>query len=172
MPLLSAPADAGINGLDIRTAGPADQATVAEVMISSRRVNLPYAVGRHSDDEARRWVAAHMWPTHRVLVAELGGQIIGVAAMAWDQGVDWLNQFYVAPGWSGRGVGGRMMPLVLAATGRPLRLHCFQRNLGARRFYERHGFVALAFGDGEDNEERCPDVLYGLSTSAGPSTEG
>ncbi|MGE3511045.1 MAG: histone acetyltransferase, partial [Vicinamibacterales bacterium] len=29
-----------------------------------------------------------------------------------------------------------------------------------RVFYERHGFVAVAFGDGSGNEERCPDILY------------
>ena len=30
----------------------------------------------------------------------------------------------------------------------------------ARRFYERNGFVAEAFGDGTGNEERQPDVRY------------
>ena len=41
-----------------------------------------------------------------------------------------------------------------------LRLYTFQSNEGARRFYERHGFAAVAFGDGSDNEEREPDVRY------------
>jgi hypothetical protein len=41
-----------------------------------------------------------------------------------------------------------------------VRLWCFQANSGARRFYERHGFVAVEFTDGHDNEEGCPDVLY------------
>ena len=44
-----------------------------------------------------------------------------------------------------------------------MRLYAFQQNEAARRFYERHGFVAIAFGDGSTNEERCPDVLYGLA---------
>ena len=40
----------------------------------------------------------------------------------------------------------------------------FARNAGARRFYERHGFVAVAFGDGTGNEEGEPDVRYERST--------
>ena len=41
----------------------------------------------------------------------------------------------------------------------------FQANSGARRFYERRGFVAVEFTDGESNEERCPDVLYELAAT-------
>jgi len=39
-----------------------------------------------------------------------------------------------------------------------LELYTFARNEGARRFYERHGFRAIAFG--QENEENEPDVLY------------
>ena len=35
----------------------------------------------------------------------------------------------------------------------------FQKNEGARRFYERHGFTAVEWTDG-DNEEGAPDVRY------------
>ena len=41
-----------------------------------------------------------------------------------------------------------------------LDLYCFQANARARRFYERHGFEAIAFGDGSGNEERQPDIRY------------
>ena len=40
-----------------------------------------------------------------------------------------------------------------------LDLWAFRSNTGARRFYERHGFVAVAFTEG-DNEEGEPDVRY------------
>jgi hypothetical protein len=33
-------------------------------------------------------------------------------------------------------------------------------NAGARRFYEREGFVAVDSTDGHGNEERAPDVRY------------
>jgi ribosomal protein S18 acetylase RimI-like enzyme len=41
-----------------------------------------------------------------------------------------------------------------------LELWCFQANTYARRFYERHGFKAIRFTDGHDNEEKTPDVRY------------
>jgi ribosomal protein S18 acetylase RimI-like enzyme len=50
----------------------------------------------------------------------------------------------------------------LARLPRPVRLYTFAANTGARRFYERYGFVAIAYGDGSHNEERTPDVLYEL----------
>jgi hypothetical protein len=44
-----------------------------------------------------------------------------------------------------------------------LRVATFQRNAGARRFYERNGFVAARLGDGKGNEEGEPDVVYELA---------
>jgi ribosomal protein S18 acetylase RimI-like enzyme len=64
------------------------------------------------------------------------------------------------PGHTGQGVGAQLLQ---AAHGRlmpPIRLYTFQANTGARRFYERHGYKAIALTDGSGNEERCPDVLY------------
>ena len=55
--------------------------------------------------------------------------------------------------------------MIEAAAATPVRrLHTFTRNEGARRFYKRHGFVAVAFGEGSSNEEREPDVRYERAT--------
>ena len=40
-----------------------------------------------------------------------------------------------------------------------LKLWTFEANVGARRFYESHGFVATRRTAG-DNEEGAPDVCY------------
>jgi GNAT superfamily N-acetyltransferase len=75
-------------------------------------------------------------------------------------GDDLLDHLYIAPAWTGRGIGGRFV--ALARTRRPggLDLYTFQVNAGARRFYERHGFRPVDFDDGGRNEERQPDVRY------------
>jgi hypothetical protein len=39
-------------------------------------------------------------------------------------------------------------------------LWTFQVNGPARRFYERHGFIAVERTDGHGNEEREPDIGY------------
>jgi RimJ/RimL family protein N-acetyltransferase len=41
-----------------------------------------------------------------------------------------------------------------------LRLWTFASNERAQRFYERHGFVAIGWSDGSDNEERAPAIQY------------
>jgi pimeloyl-ACP methyl ester carboxylesterase len=79
---------------------------------------------------------------------------------------DMVSHLYVAPDWIGRGVGDRL--LALAKERRPggLDLYCFRVNAFARRFYERRGFVPIAFGDGSGNEERQPDVRYAWRPTA------
>jgi hypothetical protein len=47
-----------------------------------------------------------------------------------------------------------------------LELWVFQRNEGARRFYERHGFELVRLTDGAGNMEREPDALYEWRPSA------
>ncbi len=68
----------------------------------------------------------------------------------------------VDPALVGRGIGALLLSHALRALARPIRLYTFQANLGARRFYERHGFIAIEFTQGQANEERCPDVLCEL----------
>ena len=94
-------------------------------------------------------------PTRQVTIAEASNEIVGFIAV----GGEWVEQLYLDPVWTGRGIGSRL--LMDATTALPVvKLHCFQSNTGARRFYERHGFVAEAVDDGTNNEEGLPDILY------------
>jgi ribosomal protein S18 acetylase RimI-like enzyme len=96
-----------------------------------------------------------------VLVADEGGAIVAMLAHSDEGGCLWIDQLYVDPAFGRRGVGTALLDRALAiAGGRAVRLYSFQANTAARAFYERHGFRAIAFGDGSGNEERCPDVLY------------
>lgn len=141
----------------------ADAAPVAALLIDSRRRFMPYAPSAHTDGEVRDWVATRLLPSGGVTVAELDGRVI--AAMAVEVATDaaWITQMAVDPAWVGRGIGTRLLRHALHRLPRPLRLYTFQANDGARRFYERHGFVATRVSDGQDNEEHCPDVLYELA---------
>ena len=89
-----------------------------------------------------------------VWVAEAEGNVVGVMALS----NAWLDQLYVDPGWTGRGIGTRLVDFAKGFHS-SLDLWTFQTNTGARKFYERHGFVAIAETDG-DNEEGAPDVRY------------
>jgi len=71
----------------------------------------------------------------------------------------WVDQLYVDPTWTGRGIGSRLLAEAKALHPDRLDLWTFQSNTMARRFYERHGFVACEMTDGS-NEEGAPDVHY------------
>ena len=96
----------------------------------------------------------------RLPLACEGMRVVGVAS----RDGEWLSQLYVAPGRTGEGIGQRLLDTMLeeaAAAAIPVfKLWTFQRNAGARRFYERNGFVAVTFTDGRGNEEGEPDVRY------------
>ena len=67
----------------------------------------------------------------------------------------------ILPGLAGvdRGIGTALLERAKTGLGSPIRLYTFPASVGARRFYDRHGFRVIALSDGSDNEERCPDVL-------------
>ncbi len=148
--------------VSIRTAGADDLADIVRVFLSSRRAFIPYAPLAHGDDDITQWLGGLVARRGDVAVACLDDVVVGFVAV--ERGIDasWIDQLYVAPGHTGRGMGGLLLAHALALLPRnlPIRLHTFEANAGARRFYEREGFVAVAFGDGADNEEGRPDVLY------------
>lgn len=95
-------------------------------------------------------VERHTW------VAIDAHRIVGILVI---EDPDWIDQLYVEPDLLGRGIGTLLLRQAFEHTRGPARLWCFQSNAPARRFYERHGFVATAWTEG-DNEEGAPDVLY------------
>ena len=68
----------------------------------------------------------------------------------------------VDPALVNQGIGTLLLTHAMRTLALPICLYTFQANTGARRFYERYGFVPMEFTDGQANEERCPDVLYKL----------
>jgi GNAT superfamily N-acetyltransferase len=148
--------------LALRPATSIDASAVADVLIQSRAAYLPFAPSAHPSDEVRTWVAERLIPAGAVTVAEHQGQVVGVLAISRVQEVSWIDQLYLRPGWVGHGIGTQLLEHAHEQLPRPIRLYTFQANVGARRFYERHGYLAIEFTDGQTNEERCPDVLYEL----------
>lgn len=157
----------------LRPAVAADADAVAAVLVMSRRAFLPYAPMAHPPEDVRRWVAGTLLPGGGVTVATLNGVVVAVLAVSRQGGVGWVDQLYVQPGHEGQRLGSLLLQHAHDLLPRPVRLHTFQANAAARRFYERHGYAAIAFGDGSDNEERCPDVLYELAAaSPTPQVDG
>jgi GNAT superfamily N-acetyltransferase len=139
-----------------------DAGAAADVWLRSRRAAVPSIPPPvHTDDDVRGWFAAVVVRERELWVAEAGGKVVGLMVLC-DEEVD---QLYLEPGWTGFGIGRELLDVAKRERPAGLRLWTFQSNLGARRFYERYGFVAIATTDGE-NEEGAPDVLYRWSPDA------
>ena len=153
--------------VSLRAATSADAPGIADVYLASRKAFLSFAPLAHPDDEVRRWIATTLVPAGNVVVAEEAARVVGMVATSAADGVSWIDHLYLHPELTGRGIGTQLLARALEGLPPPVRLYTFQANTGARRFYERHGFRAISFGDGSGNEEGCPDVLYGLSAHRG-----
>jgi GNAT superfamily N-acetyltransferase len=148
--------------VELRPAHAGDASEVATVLITSRRAHLPYLPEPRTEREIRHWIATTVLRTQEVTVALDGPRMVGILCAKREEDVSWIRQLFILPGHAGKGTGSLLLGEALARLPRPVQLWCFQRNTGARRFYERHGFKAVRATDGRDNEERTPDVLYEL----------
>jgi putative acetyltransferase len=142
-------------GYELRRLGLDEMSRAAVVHRISFDAQLPWLSGLHTPDEDRRFYQEHVFSTCTVLGAFEGDLLVGV--IAFREG--WIDQLYVLPCAQGRGIGTALLEAVRTGA-KNLSLWTFQRNTAARRFYERHGFVAIRETDGSENEEREPDVLY------------
>jgi 8-oxo-dGTP pyrophosphatase MutT (NUDIX family) len=158
-------ADPGLEGVlravqpgrpTIRPALVADAADCARVYTRSKSFALPDVPEPHTRAEITAWIANEAIPGMDVWVADVDGVVVGQIMLA----PGWLHHLYIDPSWIGRGLGDEFMALARQRQPEGVQLWAFQSSARARRFYERHGFRAVEFTDGEGNEERWPDVRY------------
>lgn len=93
----------------------------------------------------------HFQPEVRQIIV-VEGRDVGVLQVEEREGHVFLGLIEVAPEMQNRGLGTRVINAVLAqaqARGKAVRLHVLKGNPGARRLYERLGFVVV-----EEREER------------------
>lgn len=147
-------------GLIIRRAAATDADSASRLYLRARRAaaeigSIPPPA--HTDDETSEWI-------RRVVIPKLdcwlgltpGGELVGIMVLE----ADWIDQLYVDPELTGRGIGVALLEVAKRERPHGLRLWTFASNDGARRFYERHGFREVERSDGSRNEERAPDVRY------------
>ncbi|WP_323119098.1 GNAT family N-acetyltransferase [Burkholderia alba] len=146
--------------LHLRPAVPSDAVPLADLYLRARAELAAYAPLAHPEAGVRAWIANVLIPSGGVTVATEDRQLLGMSAHTSADGVVWLDQLYVCPSRKRRGIGTALLNHVKSQTPGMLQLYTFQPNLAAIAFYERHGFVAIGYGDGSENEEHCPDALY------------
>jgi GNAT superfamily N-acetyltransferase len=144
-----------VSRFTLRRAALSDMSAVARLNRHVRKTCLPYLPDLHTPDEDLTFFQEQVFPTSEVWLAEAGPQLIGFAGAR----PDWLDHLYVDPAWHGRGVGSTLLATVREDHDE-LNLWTFQKNVQARRFYERQGFRLITMTDGSGNEEHCPDARY------------
>ncbi len=113
----------------------------------------PFVPRLHTIEEDR-WFIGQAVKKDDVIVADDSG----VKGFIVRNGAE-ISQLYLAAAARGLGIGSALLEKMKTRSDQ-LSLWCFQPNTGARRFYERHGFVAERFTDGAGNEEQVPDIRY------------
>jgi GNAT superfamily N-acetyltransferase len=87
-------------------------------------------------------------------VATSGEELLGFAMCT----PTFLDGLYVRPDLSGRGIGSLLLDVVDATHPEASELRVIESHAGARRHYERRGFVVVERTDGSGNEEKAPDL--------------
>jgi putative acetyltransferase len=114
-------------------------------------------------DEAAVPIAKRIREHEEVWLAEEKGQLLGFLGIEESTnlgGAPVLEKLYVEPAEQNRGVGAVLLEKAKELRPEGFYLWVFQKNDGARRLYERHGFRLVKLTDGADNMEREPDALY------------
>ena len=96
----------------------------------------------HPIEEQRQHLLDVVVPNNAIRVALLEGRIVGFIAAS----PSCLSQLYVRPGFQRRGIGSRLLDWAKKHSGGSLLLYTFERNAGARAFYERNGFNVVSRG--------------------------
>jgi GNAT superfamily N-acetyltransferase len=139
----------------IRRARIDESDAIAEVYERSYET-LTFLPRLHTLDEYKAFMARQVVEDD-VWVWDESETVLGFMVL---RGENDLFLMYLEPSATGRGIGAALLEHAKRERPRGFTLWTFQQNEGARRFYERHGLRAIAFGDGSGNEEGVPDVQY------------
>lgn len=130
----------------VRQSQPADLPALRLIYLESRRATYPWqdatTMKLEDFDAATR--------DEPVLVAELEGEPIGF--VSWWPPDNFVHNLFVAPGAVRRGVGTMLLEACLARIGRPARLKCQSRNIGALAYYAAQGWREVGRGESEEGE--------------------
>ncbi|MER7577150.1 GNAT family N-acetyltransferase [Streptomyces sp. NPDC126514] len=131
-------------GWTLRPAAAADVERIAELRAAVMRGDLE-RLGRYDEHRVRQRLRDSFSTRHTSIIV-IDGDLAGCVTVRPAEGRQWLEHFYLAPPWQGRGLGSAILRAVLERTdeqGMTVALNVLQGS-AARRLYERHGFVVEA----------------------------
>jgi ribosomal protein S18 acetylase RimI-like enzyme len=141
----------------IRPAADEDRATVSEIYLTARRATFTWIdPGRfYLEDFASQSKGESVF-----VCARADGEIAGFMSI-WEPEA-FIHMLFIRPECQGLGAGTALIEALPGWPRRRYRLKCLVRNIAARRFYERIGFVVT--GQGTSPEGDYNDMLLGPGT--------
>lgn len=109
------------------------------------RESFEFGVGikdPHPIEEQRQYLLDVVIPNNAIRIALLDDRIVGFIAAS----PSCLSQLYVRQDFHRRGIGARLLEWAKKQSCGSLSLYTFERNTGARTFYERNGFTLVSRG--------------------------
>ncbi len=142
----------------IRRATDADARAAADLWLRARSGPLGVSPRpAHDDDVLCAWFASHVIRAAELWVArDQSDTLCGFLVLKGE----WVDQLYVEPTMTGRGIGGGLVNIAKRERPEGLRLWTFAKSAGARRFYERHGFVHTRRANDLVNDKAAASILY------------
>ncbi|MGH3367072.1 MAG: GNAT family N-acetyltransferase [Nocardioidaceae bacterium] len=150
----------------IRPAGYDDWRAAANVWLSARHANVPSippAAG--TDDQVRAWMRDVVFAHREVWLAFDGDTAVGLLVLD----AEWLDELYVVPGRTREGIGTALLDLAKHRRSGGFGLWVSASNVGARRFYQRHGLQAVGRSDQHEHDTDA-DLQYSWSPAASSSS--
>jgi ribosomal protein S18 acetylase RimI-like enzyme len=144
------PSNPGLHAVDYRPEH-------ADALVRMWRTSFERALGvvdPHPIEEQRAYLDEQVVPNNEVLVVLAEAEIVAFLAFTSET----IAQLYVHPAHQGKGIGSALLSHAKERSTGRLRLFTFERNAGARRFYERHGFRLV--GRGFEETWQLADLEY------------
>ncbi|WP_157670554.1 GNAT family N-acetyltransferase [Chitinibacter sp. GC72] len=122
----------------------ADFEELLAIRIAAMRESLE-RIGRYDPERARQRLRANFEPTasQKIVVAN---QVVGFYALREEEQAYALDHLYLLPQWQGQGIGSAVLTHIrqqCSSSSKPIRLAAL-RDSDSNRFYQRHGFIAVA----------------------------
>lgn len=130
--------------LKIRSAQPADVATLRQLFLETRRATFVW-LNSESLQLGDFDTATQDEP---ILVATNGDKIVGF--VSWWPPENFVHNLFVEPAHQQQGIGEQLLTACLKEIGRPATLKCMDKNVRALGFYERLGWQIAGEGKNDD----------------------
>ena len=141
--------------MEIRRAAPGDADALGDVFVAAL-AGMTYLPKLHTEAEDRAFVRDVLVVHNEVWLAQKDERVVGFIGLRERL----VGHLWVHPEAQNQGVGTALLSFAKDRAPEGLQLWVFQKNTGARRFYERHGFELVRLTDGKDNMEKEPDAFY------------